>query len=61
MGKIDALAKSAGGKKDKGGMKEAADSAEEIRKWVSLTSDKAGMTKVQVKAYQDSFCVFLTT
>ena len=34
---IDTLAKEGRKGKDKGGMKEAADSAEEIRKWVSIT------------------------
>ena len=49
MGNIDNLAKSAGGKQAKGGMKEAADSAEEIRKWVSLTFNQGNMPKVQVE------------
>ena len=51
MGNIDNLAKSAGGAKGKGGMKEAADSAEEIRKWVSLTINRANVSKDRVNYY----------
>ena len=41
-------------------MKEAADAAEEIRKWVSLTFNRANLLKVLVKGYLSSLGVFLT-